>query len=272
MRQVIFESENLKVVKVPGRSDDTVFVTFESLRPDRPDDRLAFGESFFETRGRTAYHFMPAGNCWYQYPEMPEALARVRADIAEGARVVTYGMSMGGYAAYRFSEPLRADAVIAFSPQYSIDRWRVWWERRWGSESRSVIWDRQKPRKEAVKYIFYDPLNQDRRHIRGLAREADLDLVRIYFSGHASISYVNECGLLDSAVLDIAEGRFDAARFERRIWQHRLNSATYAKIRRRKATGLFRRLRYVLIEHLLERRLGAGGTDNAAGLAPDRAV
>ncbi|WP_428029490.1 alpha/beta hydrolase [Ancylobacter sp.] len=272
MRQVIFESENLKVVKVPGHDDETVFVTFESLRPDRPDDRKAFGEVFFAKRERTAYHFMPTGNCWYQYPEMPEALARVRADIAESARVVTYGMSMGGYAALRFSEPLRADVVIAFSPQYSIDRWRVWWERRWGSESRSVLWDRQKPRAEAVKYVFYDPLNQDRRHIRGLSREAELDLVRIYFSGHASITYVQECGLLDSAVLDIAEGRFDAARFERRIWQHRLVSATYEKIRRRKSTGIFRRLRYVLIERLLERRLGTADRAEPAGLLPDRAV
>ncbi|RTL93522.1 alpha/beta hydrolase [Ancylobacter aquaticus] len=272
MRQVIFESENLTVVKVPGPCTDTVFVTFESMRADWPVGRKGFGEDFFAKRGRTAYHFMPSGNCWYQYPEMPEALARVRADIAEGARVITYGMSMGGYAAYRFSAPLSADLVIAFSPQYSIDRWRVWWERRWGSQSRSVLWDRQMPSEGAVKYIFYDPLNQDRRHIRALRREAPLELVRIYFSGHASIAYVQECGLLDSAVLDIAEGRFDAARFERRIWQRRLVSETYAKIRRRKRTGLFRRLRYRVIEHLLERRLGTGGAPDAAGLTPDRAV
>lgn len=270
MRQVIFESENLKVIKVPGRDDGTVFVTFESMRAEWPEGRPGFGEGFLRTRGRTAYHFLPSGNCWYQYPEMPEALARVRADIGEGARVITYGMSMGGYAAYRFSDPLRADVVIAFSPQYGIGRWRVWWERRWRSATRAVMWDRQQPRKEAVKYIFYDPLNQDRRHIRGLRREADLDLVRIYFSGHASIAYVQECGLLEAAVLDIAEDRFDAAGFERRIWQQRFSSATYAKIRRRKATGIFRRLRYVLIERVLERRLGTAGRREPAGLLPDR--
>ncbi|WP_371345477.1 alpha/beta hydrolase [Ancylobacter sp. IITR112] len=272
MRQVIFQSENLTVVKVPGANDDTVFVTFESMRADWPTGRRGFGEDFFAKRGRPAYHFLPSGNHWYQYPEMPEALARVRADLPPGARVITYGMSMGGYAAYRFSEPLGAEVVIAFSPQYSIDRWRVWWERRWRSQSRAVTWDRQPPRAGAVKYVFYDPLNQDRRHIRALRREGALDLVRIYFSGHASITYVNECGLLESAVLDIAEGRFDAPGFERRIWQRRQVSETYARIRRRKRTGLFRRLRYILIEHLLERRLGTGGASDAAGLTPDRAL
>lgn len=272
MRQLIFESENLTVVKVPGLCSDTVFVTFESMRADWPKGRKGFGEDFFAKRGRTAYHFLHAGNCWYQYEDMPEALARVRADLAPGTRVISYGMSMGGYAAYRFSEPLGADVVIAFSPQYSIDRWRVWWERRWGSQSRSVIWDRQKPRAEAVKYVFYDPLNLDRRHIRALRREAPLELVRIYFSGHASIAYVQECGLLENAVVDIAEGRFDAARFERRIWQRRQVSETYAKIRQRKRTGLFRRLRYLVIEHLLERRLGTAGGAEAPGLTPDRAL
>lgn len=272
MRHVIFESENLQVVKVPGRRDGVAFVTFESMRPDRPEGRKGFGEAFFESRGFTAYHFLPTGNCWYQYPEMPEALACVRADIADGARLITYGMSMGAYAAYRFSEPLRADAVIAFSPQYSIDRWRVWWERRWGSESTSLIWDRELPRKEAVKYVFYDPLNTDRRHIRGLRREADLELTRIYFSGHASIAYVQECGMLENVVFDIAEDRFDIARFETRLWQRRVQSPTYQKIRRRKSTGIFRRLRYMFIESLLERRLGAADRADPVGLLPDRAV
>lgn len=271
MRELIFESENLTVVKVPGERDDTAFVTFESMRADWPKGRKGFGEEFFAKRAHTAYHFLPSGNCWYQYPEMSEALARVRADVPRGTRIIAYGMSMGGYAAYRFSAPLGADVVIAFSPQYSIDRWRVWWERRWRSQSRSVIWDRQRPRAEAVKYVFYDPLNQDRRHIRALRREAPLELVRIYFSGHASIAYVNECGLLESVVMDIAEGRFDAAGFERRIWQRRQVSETYAKIRQRKRTGLFRRLRYLVIEHLLERRLGTGRRSDAAGLTPDRA-
>lgn len=269
MRQSVFESEAVSVLKVSGHREDVVFVSFESMIPTRKPGRRGFGEQFFHNRGFTAYHVMPRANEWYHYPEMEAALAAVRADIPAGTRVITYGMSMGAYAAYRFSEPLAADAVIAFSPQYSVDRWRVWWERRWSSEGKSLIWDRQLPRKEASKYVFYDPLNQDRRHIRRLRKEAELDLVRIYFSGHASIAYVQECGMLESAVLDIAENRFDISAFEARLWQQRKNSATYQKMRRRKKTGIFRRLRYVVIEHLLDRRLGAAA-HAPVPLMPDR--
>ena len=268
MRQTLFESEDLLVVKVPGHREDVVFVTFESLQPSREPGRLGFGEAFFAKRGYTAYHFMPSGNCWYQYAEMPEALARVRADIAAGARVVTYGISMGAYAAYRFSEPLAADAVIAFSPQYSIDPRRVWWERRWRTQGRARMWDRKLPRKEAVKHVFYDPLNQDRRHIRGLQREAELDLVRIYFGGHHSSRILQECGLLEGAVLDIGHGRFDSAAFERQVWRQRLASATYHQVRGRK--GLVRRLRYRLAEALIERRIGQPSCEDAGPLLPDR--
>lgn len=269
MREIIFESANLKVVKLAAAREDVVFVTFESLQLERAPGRPGYGETFLSKRGYTGYHFLSSANRWYQYPEMPEALAVVRADIAAGARVVTYGVSMGAYAAYRFSAPLAADAVIAFSPQWSMDPRRVWWERRWRSEGPERMWDRQLPRAEAAKYVFYDPLNQDRRHIRGLQREAQLALVRLYFGGHHSPLFVQECGLLESAVLDIAEDRFDGAAFERRIWQRRLVSETYRKMRRRKGAGFVKGLRYRLVEAMIERRLGGGVPPEAGPLLPD---
>ncbi len=75
--------------------------------------------------------------------------------------------------------------------------------------------------------------------------------------------------MLESAVLDIAENRFDIAAFEARLWQQRKTSATYQKMRRRKKTGIFRRLRYVVIEHLLDRRLGAAAR-TPVPLMPDQ--
>ncbi|MCS0502204.1 alpha/beta hydrolase [Ancylobacter mangrovi] len=237
---------------MPARPD-VVFVTFESMMPVRDPDRPGFAEHFLQSRGYSAYHMQPKTNSWYQYQEMAEALAMVREAIAPGTRLVTYGSSMGGYGAYRFSAPLRADKVIAFSPQYSINRFRTWWERRWAADGRPLIWDRQAPHHGGDLFIFYDPLNTDRHHIRGMRREADIRPVRMFFSGHASIAYVQELGFLEKAVLDIAEDRFDAAAFEALLWERRLGSSTYQRMRRRKRTGVLRRLKYALIEARLER-------------------
>jgi len=256
VRELVFETDELQVIKVPGHRDDVVFITFEHCLPEHERGRAGFAEGFLQSRGYTAYHFQPSSNSWYQLPEMTEAMARVRADIAPGTRVVTYGMSMGAYAAYRFSAPLAADSVIAFSPQCSVDPRIVWWERRWRYEGKSLIWDRTPPRSEASIYIFYDPLNADRRHIRRMAREARMRLVRICFSGHAAIMYLQECGLLESAIFGAASGELDIPAFEALAWRERDRSPTFHKTRRRKRTGVFRRFRYFCIELMLKRRLG----------------
>lgn len=255
VREVVFDSDELQVIKVHGHRDDIVFVTFEHCLPEHERGRTGFAESFLQGRGFTAYHFQPRCNSWYQVPEMEQAMARVRADIAPGTRVVTYGMSMGAYAAYRFSEPLGADSVIAFSPQYSVDPKIVPWERRWRCEETTLIWDTKPPRQEASIYVFYDPLNADRRHIKYMSREATLRLVRLCFSGHTAISYLNECGLLERAILDAACGALDIAAFEALAWRERDRSPTFHKVRRRKRTGVFRRFRYFCIEQMLKRRL-----------------
>ncbi|MDQ0509966.1 alpha/beta hydrolase [Ancylobacter amanitiformis] len=256
MRQSIFESAELSVIKVAGERDDVVFVTFEPLNPSRTDDREGFGESFFARRGFTAYHFLAHTNSWYQLDEMPEALARVRADIAPGTRVIGYGTSMGSYAAIRFSEALKLDTVIAFSPQASVDPQLVRWETRWAPEGARLMWDRNSPRRETKIYALFDPLNLDRRHISRLRREVELEPVHTYFSGHGSIGYVMECGLLESVILDIVGNRFNGAELEARLWRQRASTPTYAKIRGRKRTGILRRFRYYCIERMLDRRLG----------------
>ena len=45
---------------------------------------------------------------------------------------------MGAYAAAICSEAVGADAVIAISPQVSIDGAKVPWERRWREEADSI--------------------------------------------------------------------------------------------------------------------------------------
>jgi len=261
LRHSLFESEELSVVKVPGEREDLVFVTFEPLNPTRRDNREGFGEGFFARRGVTAYHFLAHTNSWYQLDEMAEALARVRADIdahmSPGVCVVAYSTSMGSYAAIRFSQALAVDAIIAFSPQSSVDPRLVPWETRWAPDGPRLMWDRNPPRPATRIYVIYDPLNLDRRHVRRLRREADVELVRTYFSGHGSIGFVQECGLLESVIFDIAEDRFDGPALEARLWSLRKSTPTYAKIRARKRTGIFRRFRYWCIERFLDRKLSA---------------
>ncbi|MFT0859520.1 alpha/beta hydrolase [Ancylobacter sp. G4_0304] len=255
MRQIVFESEELSVIKTPGRREDVVFVTFEPLVPgERQPGREGFGEAFFAKRGFTAYHFISESNLWYQYPEMPELLAAIRAEIPPGARVVAYGHSMGGYAAIRFADALRADAVLAFSPQASLT---LSWEKRWEMARVRRMWDERVPPRDVRIYAVFDPYNLDRRHIRYLSRRATIEPIRVYFCEHDSIFYAQETGLLERIVLDVAADRVDVADLEYRLWSARHDASTYRNYRQRKSTSAFRRFRYRTLERVIEWRLRA---------------
>lgn len=256
MREIIFESENLHVVKVAGARADVAFVTFEQMRPREHciPGRKGFGETFFTKRGFTAYHFLPAGNDWYHYPETAQALALVRADIPAATRVVNYGASMGGYAAMRFSEPLGAETVFALAPQASVDPAIVPWEKRWGPRGPALIWDRQLPRRDARHFVIYDPLSQDRRHIELLQREVPMTVMFSYFSDHHTTEYVQESGLLQQMLLDLAEDRFDPQALQAELWRRRRSTSVYHFVRPRKVRRGLRRLRYYALERLLDWR------------------
>ncbi|MDQ0303558.1 alpha/beta hydrolase family protein [Ancylobacter polymorphus] len=254
MRKALFRSENIEVVKVSGGHTDVVFVTFEPKLLVRPPERSGFGEAFFAKRGYTAYHVRCRGNDWYHYPDMEAGLAALRADIPPATRVVLYGSSMGGYAALRFSNWLRADAVIALAPQASVDPTRVGWEKRWAPETSVLIWDRLPPHPNAACYVVYDPFDADRRHVAILRREAALVPLHSYFSGHHVTEYLMESGLLESLLVSVARGEFDPPAWQAELWRRRLMTSYYSVIRLRKCRTLLRRWRYDLIERWLDLR------------------
>ena len=65
-------------------------------------------------------HIQSLRNDWYINPETL-ALGRALRRLTSGyGRVSAIGFSMGGYAALRFSKPLRLRHLIAVSPQFSI--------------------------------------------------------------------------------------------------------------------------------------------------------
>ncbi|MFD2031316.1 hypothetical protein ACFSKM_15430 [Ancylobacter dichloromethanicus] len=85
-RQIFLDTENVRVVRTNGTRSDVVFVTFEAHQLDHDPDRAGFAEKFLQDNGFPAYHFLANDNFWFQYPEMEQVLAAVRADIAPPAR------------------------------------------------------------------------------------------------------------------------------------------------------------------------------------------
>lgn len=222
----LLETPNLVVLHVPHPSAACV-VTFGNYVDVPTEQPKGFGEAFLDQHGIDAVHVVGRGNDWYQYDEMPEVLAAIRAAVGGDRRVLTYGSSMGGYAALRFAGALGAAGAIAISPQYSLDPEAVPFERRWRPEARRIRFRPWPDDHPPPGIVFYDPHGPDRLHVDLWSAGRDLVRVAIPYAEHPAATFLAETGLLGSTVLDIVADRFDPASLLREARKRRRQSGKY---------------------------------------------
>lgn len=170
---------------------DTVFVTFQSATRTPGLHRPGFGEEFFRKRGRAAAHTVPAQSAWYQSLEMPHICDLIKKEAKPYKRIVTYGSSMGGYAAINFAHLIGATDVIAFSPQFTIDPNRAPNEKRYLDALKRMpngfVYDQPAGldwSKTRVT-IVYDPFDPGDAYQAGLAAaNIPATLVRLNYATH----------------------------------------------------------------------------------------
>lgn len=227
---LLFASAELRVrhLAVAGGDRAVLFVTFDSYTDRIGLDRPGFGEQYFAPRGIDAVHVVSRANDWYQYAELPAALAAI-ATVAGGyGQVVAYGSSMGGYAALAFGGRCGADAAIALSPQFSLDPRVVPFERRWLADARRIRFRRAPVAPIARQYVLYDPRDPaDQRHFGLIAARSPTIGVAIPYSGHPVGSYLAETGSFDILFAGVRDGTLDGVAFARELRARRRLSAHY---------------------------------------------
>lgn len=224
MRRELYRSENLSVRR-EGDRGGTMFVTFGSYTSEPSLDREGFGESFLRRLDHDAIHVINSRNRWYQHPEREEALAAIAAVTRDYDRVITYGSSMGGYAALRYAVACGADVAVALSPQFSVDPRVVPWEIRWQPDVARIRFAEPGYVPAAVQYVFYDPrVPLDRLHAEQIAQVAPARLIPIPYGGHPVGPLLAETGALQSAIRSIIADDFDPADVRRRVRKKRSES------------------------------------------------
>ena len=258
----VYRSDQLHVFARMGFPGKLVVVTFSSYADEPGIAHPGFGEAFLHGHGVNAIHLVCASNRWFQYTDMPAALAAVRAALPADAELVTYGLSMGGFAAINFSEDLSARRVVAISPQFSVDPRKMPHETRWLADTNGLEFphDRIDQLRGAVPEVFvlYDDRHIDRLHVDRIRQTARVQDVVVPFAGHSVISFLAETGLLSDLVLELLHGRFSRTAFAQKL----LAAQTASPIM---MLGLFkalpphrRRLRHALLhraEHMLRQQI-----------------
>lgn len=114
---IIYDSEFVQALCQPG---DFPFglLTFDIMHA-KANGRNAFARQFCQKNGIPLIAVVPKYPCWYPRDDM-QVLSRIIRDIAPQT-MIAYGASMGGYGALRWGKSCGARAVLACSPQASID-------------------------------------------------------------------------------------------------------------------------------------------------------
>jgi tetratricopeptide (TPR) repeat protein len=228
-RITLFHSENLKVTYVPTGAVDRLVVTFASWVETPEKERSGFAQEFLIHRGISAVHVTCAGNDWYQYPEMDEALAAAQRARLSFERCYTYGLSMGGYAAIRFSSLVGAETAIAVSPQFAIDPRQPPFDTRWAMDAARIRFIHGDPWTgvRARVVAIYDNRGIDLRHIMLYRRFVRLFEIGLPYSGHNPARFLVDLGLFQNLIAGLLGDRFDAAQFRHTFREKRKTSAAY---------------------------------------------
>ncbi|MDN4630955.1 tetratricopeptide repeat protein [Sphingomonas sp. PsM26] len=253
----LYRSDTLLVRQVAIEGCDRWVITFDHHSIGDGFDREGFGESFLQANGISAIHVLGRGNDWYQYEDIFAAAAVVRAATSGAARRVAYGSSMGGYAAVRLADAIGADAVLALSPQWSIDPAIASWDNRWSQDAHRIRWlsTMAVPLRPAPSSVLvYDPhLQLDRRHALLIAEQTGSHLLPVAHCLHPASTFLGEVSLLRGLLEDLLYDRFDARTMTTEIRARRATSSVYLgalaerqpAVRPRTAIALARRARLV---------------------------
>lgn len=216
----LFDSPSLRVVRTtgdPARGREPVdLVTFEPWRARQ--QRLPFGRAFAEKYRLNALHVLPAGDDWYQYDDLPAALAAVAPHV--GPRTLGYGSSMGGYAVTTYGDLAGFRRIFALSPQFTIHLEAVPFERRWAADAARIRFrdDHAAVARGARIHLLCDPANPDAEHARLIAQGgAEVMRMPVPGGGHPVGPVLAEAGLLSLLVLDLVRTGAPPADFAERM-------------------------------------------------------
>lgn len=215
--RVVFDDGRYRIVLHPGTRPDILVVAFDPMFVFAHEAKAGFGVTFLTQAGLSVLAISKYRECFYQHLD-PEVLRRL-APPDPVRRTVTYGSSVGAYAALYFSGVLDA-AALAFSPRLPVHPV----VRTPDGPYRAVT----APHLHPVDYgaaisgrdhlIIHDPWDDiDRRFVETtLGHLPPQTFTRAWLFGHPTIQPLVQLGLAKAMALDfITKGTRPSSAFRR---------------------------------------------------------
>ncbi|NBZ86549.1 hypothetical protein [Stagnihabitans tardus] len=224
MAEVLYDDQTFKVVLHEHPGAQTVVVGFQyRLRPGTEPPPGEFPPPFIPASVAESdipahvVSFLVNRNNWYLGPQAEAAAQTIRARFPT-ERLVTYGSSMGGYAAINLAPLLRADYVLAISAQSTpfppfAD---MIGDRRYVIDRPGLSQDHDRIASGISQnlrgLLFFDPSDRlDSPHAARIATLTSLTLIGVPGSGHPSGPLLNKVYPLKTILREVITGEPDLA-------------------------------------------------------------
>lgn len=204
------------------RRKTQLVITFDNLAEAGHDgyDREAWASGFCNYNNWSHLGIFAQGPTWFRDARLIARLEKLRDDgFFEGFdHVALSGASMGGFAAMVFSALIPGATVVAFSPQTTLKRDVVGWEKRF---RKGYGWDWDLPYSDAVEcigtahkvYLVYDQFEKlDNEHAKRLTADNVIHLRAPAF-GHRSSLFLRRMEMLKPVMGEAILGTLTVGRF-----------------------------------------------------------
>ena len=215
------------------RSESQLVVCFDhaGIAESQPSrDRLGWGLGFvLNHTDKSGLFIKPTESNWFRKPGLYKLFEQLEKSGFIGVydSIITYGGSMGGYAAIAYADALHAEKVLSLNPQATLDAAIVPWETRfprgmrqdWSSFPQNAAEGCQNASEVVV--VFDRLCQKDARHAALLNIPGRVEL-NVPFVGHGIPYHLRKMGLLERLFDDVASGAFSLSEWHRLIRMRRL--------------------------------------------------
>ena len=118
--QILFEDKNLKVVFSKGKTD-YLLVAFSPMNFSAKNSEDFYAKSIIINNNINAISITALNNHWYPEKFMKRIIDSISSITKQFKIVITYGVSMGGYGAIKYSKAINTTHIISMMPHWSIN-------------------------------------------------------------------------------------------------------------------------------------------------------
>lgn len=223
---ILYSGKDLQLKHIPslpnGKYKNIVIITYTPWHSWQDPEKssywtLGFGENIFSKYGIDELHIISNKNNWYQTPEIQNIIPLIKR-ITDGAKIFSYGSSMGAFGAINFSY-LFNSIFIAFSPQASLLNLpisKAWENSRPYFKQSNIINEKNT---NARGYLFYDPfIKNDDVHAKIIKKKTQCKNIKVPHTGHTSLNKINNYIKIEKVIISIINNNFNKRSFYKELY------------------------------------------------------